>query len=76
MVIHYICRYCGVQVGKLEGTHFQSEQLGFHKLTDAERSEMIEYNRNGDLYVKTICEDCYEAFRTNNDNYYNDYIIH
>ncbi|WAA11362.1 anti-sigma-F factor Fin family protein [Fervidibacillus albus] len=75
MVIHYICRYCGKHLGKLEGTSFQSEQLGFHKLTEEERSDMIEHDQNGNLYVKTICEDCYESFQKNAKYYLNDYII-
>jgi Protein of unknown function (DUF2757). len=76
MRIFYECRHCGMNLGKLEGSHFSSEKLGFHKLTEDERAEMIRHEPSGDIKVKTICEDCFTALSMNPDYYENDYIIH
>ncbi|MBM7622294.1 hypothetical protein JOC95_004209 [Bacillus tianshenii] len=65
MAIHYNCRHCGHRVGSIENKSVYTEQLGFHQLTDSERQEMIAYQQNGDIHVKTICEDCQEALERN-----------
>lgn len=65
MAILYRCRHCGTAVGQLEDSAVHSEQLGFHHLTNDERKEMIQYEQNGDITVKTICEDCQEALERN-----------
>lgn len=66
MAVHYFCRHCGVEVGKIDNPLY-SVELGFHHLTNEERKEMIEYLPNGDIHVKTICEDCQEALERNPD---------
>lgn len=76
MAIHYHCRYCGTNLGKIDQTSLNSEQLGFHTLTNEERDEMIQYDSSGDVLVKCICEDCHETFSKNPIHYENDYIIH
>lgn len=76
MAIHYHCRYCGTNVGSIEQNHVNSEELGFHKLSDDERQDMISYDSTGDVHVKCICEDCHETLNKNPDYYENDYIIH
>jgi len=65
VAIHYNCRHCGHRVGTIEKERVYTEQLGFHQLTDSERQEMIAYQQNGDIHVKTICEDCQEALERN-----------
>jgi hypothetical protein len=65
MAIHYTCRHCGYKVGKIDAASVYTEQLGFHQLSDMERQEMIAYQQNGDVHVKTICEDCQEALDRN-----------
>ncbi|MFS0821037.1 anti-sigma-F factor Fin family protein [Bacillus sp. 1P02SD] len=67
MALHYHCRHCGVKVGSIDSLSLHSESLGFHQLTDQERQEMISYQSNGDIHVKTICEDCQEALQRNPD---------
>ncbi|RAK16560.1 uncharacterized protein DUF2757 [Anoxybacillus vitaminiphilus] len=65
MALHYYCRHCGTKVGTIDRMSLYSEQLGFHHLTDKERLEMISYLANGDIHIKTICEDCQEALERN-----------
>jgi hypothetical protein len=65
MSIHYKCRHCGVAVGTIDSMSVNSQELGFHHLDDQERMDMISYQNNGDIEVKTICEDCQEALDRN-----------
>ncbi|OZM55842.1 peptide ABC transporter permease [Lottiidibacillus patelloidae] len=65
MAINYVCRHCNHQVGKLDQQSVSAQQLGFDHLNDSERLEMIDYKTNGDMTVKTICEDCQEALQRN-----------
>ena len=37
---------------------------------------MISYNYNGDIQIKSICEDCQESFEKNPEYYQNDFLIH
>ena len=76
MAIHYHCRHCGMKLGTLEQVSLESERLGFNKLSDEEREEMITYHENGDLHIKSICEDCQESFQKNPEFYQNDFLIH
>jgi hypothetical protein len=61
MTIHYYCRHCNVQIGEIEQSHINTEQLGFQQLNNQERMDMITYKEDGNIEVKTICEDCQEA---------------
>jgi hypothetical protein len=76
MTIHYHCRHCGVNVGSLQQASVQSEKLGINKLTEEERLNMVNYQDNGDIHIKTICEDCQESLERNPDYHSLDYIIH
>ncbi|KAB7664951.1 anti-sigma-F factor Fin family protein [Bacillus sp. B1-b2] len=76
MAIHYRCRHCGVHIGSIDSNMVDTNQLGFQHLTGEDRSDMIQYNQAGDIYVKSICEDCHESLAKNPDYYENDYLIH
>ncbi len=67
MSIRYFCRHCGCKVGDIDYASFDSKELGFDHLTTQERKEFIQYHSNGDMSVKTICEDCQEALDRNPD---------
>ena len=75
MSLHYHCKHCGTKIGSLDQVSLHTERLGFHKLTEEERQEMIEYSPSGDIHIKSICEDCQEALQRNPDLYDLDYII-
>ncbi|WP_428910335.1 anti-sigma-F factor Fin family protein [Niallia sp. Krafla_26] len=76
MSIHYQCRHCGVKLGTLDQTRVDAERLGLHTLSVEERQAIVSYDSNGDIQIKSICEDCQESFLRNPDNYQNDFIIH
>lgn len=65
MAVHYRCRHCGINVGKIDEQNLDSQKLGFHQLDHSERTEMIQYDESGDMHVNTICEDCQEALDRN-----------
>ncbi|MFC7787254.1 MULTISPECIES: anti-sigma-F factor Fin family protein [unclassified Rossellomorea] len=75
MAIHYQCRHCGTNVGTLSNVSVHSEQLGIHTLSEEERLHMVQYRDNGDIQVKTICEDCQESLERNPDYHQLDHII-
>ncbi|RKQ33030.1 anti-sigma-F factor Fin family protein [Oceanobacillus halophilus] len=61
MSIVYNCRHCGNEIGKLENQIIDTSMLGFDHLSMEEKKEMIQYQSNGDIHVKTICESCEET---------------
>ncbi|MCP8618175.1 anti-sigma-F factor Fin family protein [Salirhabdus salicampi] len=65
MAVVYSCRYCGNTVGEIQEPVVEEQQLGLDRLTNEERLEMVEYNGNGDIEIKTICEHCHEALNRN-----------
>lgn len=65
MAIRYYCRHCQVKVGEIDRDSVESNLLGFQLLDKDERLDMVNYQHNGDIHVKTICEDCQEALERN-----------
>lgn len=76
MTLQYYCRHCGTKLGAIDQPSISTEMLGFHKLSDVERQEMIQYDHKGNIQIKTICEDCQEALERNPDFHQYDYLIH
>ena len=62
MAIHYILQILRDNIGTLDSDTVDSETLGFHKLTEAEHFDMINYDSSGNIEVKSICENCHESF--------------
>ncbi|WP_336883738.1 anti-sigma-F factor Fin family protein [Priestia koreensis] len=67
MSIHYRCRHCRCAVGELDQPQVDMKQLGLDHLNIEERKEFVSYETNGDVVIKTICEDCQEALERNPD---------
>ncbi|PYZ91582.1 peptide ABC transporter permease [Salipaludibacillus keqinensis] len=57
MAVHYYCRHCNSKVGLIDSA-VDSRQLGLQQLTEQEKQEMIEYDKEGHVHIRTICEDC------------------
>ncbi|OZI12120.1 hypothetical protein CEW92_08105 [Bacillaceae bacterium SAS-127] len=75
MAIHYFCRHCNTLVGSLDQSVISTKRLGIHALTDHERTDMIQYDQDGTMKVKIICEDCQESLERNPDFHEYDYFI-
>ncbi|MRG88177.1 anti-sigma-F factor Fin family protein [Salinibacillus xinjiangensis] len=65
MAVIYRCRHCGNKIGELQQSYVNEEQLGLHVLTNDERNEMIDYNHDGNMEVKAICDHCEESLNRN-----------
>ncbi|MDQ0216194.1 hypothetical protein J2S13_002634 [Oikeobacillus pervagus] len=76
MAIHYRCRHCGTNIGSIDQSAISTEQLGLQLLSTDERKEMVQYERNGDVNISTICEDCQESLERNPEFHQYDYFIH
>ncbi|WP_077623906.1 anti-sigma-F factor Fin family protein [Sediminibacillus massiliensis] len=63
MSVVYRCNHCGVVVGQLDQQVLDTEKLGWNQLSQEERAEMINYQQNGDIHIKTICENCEDTFQ-------------
>lgn len=76
MAIHYQCRHCGIKLGTLDQYSIETERLGLHTLNGEERQDFVSYQSNGDVNIKSICEDCQESLEKNPEFYQNDFLIH
>ncbi|WP_226038371.1 anti-sigma-F factor Fin family protein [Aquibacillus saliphilus] len=65
MAVVYQCNHCGNVIGQLDQQVIDTSTLGFNELSNQDRKEMIEYQVNGDIKIKTICEDCQESLENN-----------
>ncbi|MRH44990.1 DUF2757 family protein [Aquibacillus halophilus] len=75
MAVIYKCNHCGNIVGQLDQQVIDSTTLGWNELSNEDRKEMIEYQSNGDIHIKTICEDCQESLENNPHYHELDYFI-
>ncbi|CEG29553.1 anti-sigma-F factor Fin family protein [Bacillus sp. B-jedd] len=76
MAIHYVCRHCGTVIGSIEMPKADSVMLGLNILSGEDRAAMVSYEQNGDIQVRSICEDCQESFDKNPNLHQYDYLIH
>ena len=75
MSIIYSCKHCGNVVGQLDQQVIDTEVLGWNELTAEDRKEMIQYQNNGDISIRIICEDCQESLEKNPNYHELDYFI-
>lgn len=75
MAVHYQCRHCGITLGTIDQSIHDSVRLGIHTLTDEERLDMVQYDNEGNIHIKSICEDCQELLERNPDYHNQDYLI-
>jgi len=76
MAIHYYCRHCNGNVGSLSKWEADLDQLGLNELTYEERREMIDYDSQGNLHVKVICEECEHILKENPDYHAYESFLH
>ncbi|PYZ95429.1 peptide ABC transporter permease [Alteribacter lacisalsi] len=76
MAIHYQCRHCQQRLGSISERVADTEQLGFDKLTEDERNDMIECDSRGDLHVTTICENCEQTLADHPDYHEYESFLH
>nr|WP_107728484.1 anti-sigma-F factor Fin [Desmospora activa] len=67
MMMEYRCRYCNHLIGQIEDDLVTELDLGFHRLTPAERRDIIIDDGDGHTHVKVVCESCQEMLERNPD---------
>lgn len=65
MAIVYRCRHCGQVVGEVNQQMVDETMLGLDRLSAADKQEMIDYQENGEIQIKTICESCEASLGAN-----------
>lgn len=61
MAIVFECRHCLNTIGTVSQNDVTDAMLGIDQLSNQEQQEMIQYKGNGDMYIKSICEQCEET---------------
>jgi len=75
MSLVYTCRHCGHVIGKLEQEKSSISRLGLDQLSAKDKQEMISYQSNGDIHIKSICESCQETLGNNPQYHELDFFI-
>ncbi|QKY70895.1 anti-sigma-F factor Fin family protein [Lentibacillus sp. CBA3610] len=75
MPIVYKCRHCGQEIGKLNQQMVDTSMLGLDQLSSEEKRDMISYESNGDVTIKSICESCEESLGSHPQYHELDYFI-
>lgn len=57
----YKCRHCGHVIGKLKQETLHASRLGLDQLSTEDTKDMIRYQDNGDIHIRSICESCEET---------------
>ncbi|MFD2761406.1 anti-sigma-F factor Fin [Lentibacillus juripiscarius] len=65
MPIIYQCRHCGHKIGQLDQQMVDASMLGLDQLSVEDRQDMVNYQENGDIQIKSICESCEESLGKN-----------
>ncbi|HLS59818.1 MAG TPA: anti-sigma-F factor Fin family protein [Virgibacillus sp.] len=61
MSIVYKCKHCGHVIGQLNQHVLHTSILGWDQLTNEDKMNMIHYQKNGDVHIQAICENCEES---------------
>lgn len=63
MSTFYYCRHCGCRIGSIMNEEAHNVVVG--QLSEQDKKEMVRYDEYGNVYVKSICEDCQEILERN-----------
>ncbi|MGM9987004.1 MAG: anti-sigma-F factor Fin [Bacillaceae bacterium] len=69
MSIRYYCRYCGSLLGTIQHEHINEISIVLEQLSDDEKKEILSFSKDGNILIKTVCENC-EQTLDGNPNYY------
>ena len=64
MRLEYICSQCGSAIDHLEVEKLDESALGFDKLNESERQELLSFDpAHNTLTVKSLCDQCIEDMK-------------
>ncbi|GAA0609062.1 anti-sigma-F factor Fin [Virgibacillus siamensis] len=75
MAIVYTCKHCGNTIGRLDQRTVDSTMLGLDQLSSEDKQEMVHYQRNGDIHIQAICENCEDSLDSNPQYHELDFFI-
>ena len=75
MSIIYKCRHCEHVIGKIDQQVVDTSMLGWEQLSTEDKQDMIQYQSNGDIHIKSICEDCEDSLGRYPEYHELDYFI-
>ncbi|WP_217588344.1 anti-sigma-F factor Fin family protein [Lentibacillus saliphilus] len=61
MAIIYKCSHCGHEIGRLDQRVVHTSMLGWDQLSEKDKRHMIHYQNNGDVQIRSICENCEQS---------------
>lgn len=75
MPIVYKYRHCNQEIGKLDQRMVDTSMLGLDQLSTEDKRDMISYEANGNVTIKSICESCEESLGSHPHYHELDYFI-
>jgi len=76
VAIVYKCKHCHQIIGTLDAKVVDTATLGWDQLTAEEQQTMIVYEENGQITVRTICENCERTLTQHPEYHALDHFIH
>ncbi|MCG7346218.1 anti-sigma-F factor Fin family protein [Sporosarcina sp. ACRSL] len=67
--IRYSCRHCNTEVGSIPFSSAEEIIRELEKAEQGQDEQFLEYDKNGSVTVRCICEQCEQSLRQNPDYY-------
>lgn len=67
--IRYSCRHCNSEVGSIPLSSAEEIIRELQKAEEVQGEHFLEYDENGSMTVRCICEQCEQSMRMNPDYY-------
>ena len=69
MAIRYTCRHCATEIGTLPFESVKDTILQLQKADEGQEEQFLTYEKDGDLTVRCICEQCEQSLQRFPDYY-------
>ena len=69
MAIRYTCRHCETEIGSLPFESAKETILMLQKMDEEEEEHFLQYEEDGNVTVRCICEQCEQALQRFPDYY-------
>ncbi len=69
MAIRYKCRHCETEIGSLPFESAKETILLLQKVDEMEEERFLQYDQDGSVMVRCICEQCEQSLQSYPDYY-------
>lgn len=69
MAVRYQCRHCDTEIGSLPFESAKETILELQKMNEAEEEQYLLLDKDGQMTVRCICEECEQSLRKFPDYY-------